>query len=97
MNSGEQPLVDGDSPCLALLPDQQRPQTMMLRLSSRFALRTGWFECSAHFLRPGYANCNFERYALFFLAETAPPRPLGPKGEVYLPGAGKTYRLGFAS
>eukprot|EP01043_Picozoa_sp_COSAG02_P113825 COSAG02_NODE_50083_length_322_cov_3.627803_1_plen_46_part_01 len=46
MSSGEQPLVDGASPCLALLPDQQRPQTMMLRLSSRFALRTGWFEFS---------------------------------------------------
>ena len=40
MNSGEQPLVDGASPCLALLLDQQPPQTMMLRLSSRFALRT---------------------------------------------------------
>eukprot|EP01043_Picozoa_sp_COSAG02_P004919 COSAG02_NODE_130_length_34758_cov_80.817767_39_plen_70_part_00 len=39
----------------------------------------------------------FERYALFFLAETAPPRPLGPKGEVHLAGAGKTYRFGFAS
>ena len=31
----------------------------------------------------------FERYAEFFLAETAPPRPLGPKGEVYVPSAGK--------
>jgi len=62
MNSGEQPLVDGASPCLALRPDQQRPQTMMLRLSSRFALRTGWFECSAHFLRRGYANFDNTRY-----------------------------------
>ncbi len=40
---------------------------------------------------------DFERYALFFLAETAPPRPLGPKGEVYFVSAGKTYRFGFAS
>jgi hypothetical protein len=38
----------------------------------------------------------FERYALIFLAETAPPRPLGPKGEAYFPSAGKTYRFGFA-
>ena len=35
---------------------------MMLRLSSRFALRTGWFECSAHFLRRGYANFDNTRY-----------------------------------
>ena len=34
-------------------------------------------------------NMVFERYVLFFTTETAPPRPLGPKGEVYFVSAGK--------
>ena len=39
----------------------------------------------------------FERYVLFFTTETAPPRPLGPKGEVYFVSAGKIWYFGFAS
>eukprot|EP01043_Picozoa_sp_COSAG02_P021121 COSAG02_NODE_1063_length_14846_cov_134.162745_9_plen_119_part_00 len=51
--------------------------------SNRFVLKITRFQSRLFVLTI------FERYALFFLAETAPPRPLGPKGEVYVPSAGK--------
>ncbi len=55
---------------------------------SKCRIRGPWYQTGAH-------TCTYERYAVFeryaefFLAETAPPQPLGPKGEVYFVSAGK--------